>query len=63
MTTPAPPLLPNRHIRTAAGRRRAGRFAAGAGDPLAADLLAAHHAAVGLVPGARVWWVDRVSLR
>ncbi|RDG37831.1 hypothetical protein DVH02_12595 [Streptomyces corynorhini] len=31
------------------------RFAAGAGDPLAAHLLAAHHAAVGSVPDARVW--------
>ncbi|MET8684617.1 hypothetical protein ABZV77_10425 [Streptomyces sp. NPDC004732] len=31
------------------------RFAAGAGDPLAAYLLAAHHAAVGTVPEARVW--------
>ncbi|AXE27973.1 hypothetical protein C0216_30975 (plasmid) [Streptomyces globosus] len=31
------------------------RFAAGAGDPLAAHLLAAHHAAVGLTPDARVW--------
>ncbi|MFJ3205816.1 hypothetical protein [Streptomyces sp. NPDC086989] len=31
------------------------RFAAGAGDPLAAHLLASHHAAVGLTPDARVW--------
>ncbi|MFE2943336.1 hypothetical protein ACFXKG_30430 [Streptomyces sp. NPDC059255] len=31
------------------------RFAAGAGDPLAAHLLAAYHAAVGSVPDARVW--------
>ena len=31
------------------------RFAAGAGDPLAAHLLAAHHAAVGTEPEARVW--------
>ncbi|MFC9734341.1 hypothetical protein ACFWGM_32820 [Streptomyces roseolus] len=31
------------------------RFAAGAGDPLAAHLLAAHHAAVGQSPDARVW--------
>ncbi|MFI1675802.1 MULTISPECIES: hypothetical protein [unclassified Streptomyces] len=31
------------------------RFAAGAGDPLAAHLLEAHHAAVGTVPEARVW--------
>ncbi|MET9957302.1 hypothetical protein ABZ135_37900, partial [Streptomyces sp. NPDC006339] len=31
------------------------RFAAGAGDPLAAHLLAAHHAAVGQNPDARVW--------
>ncbi|MFF1594113.1 hypothetical protein ACFVY0_39385 [Streptomyces sp. NPDC058286] len=31
------------------------RFAAGAGDPLAAYLLAAHHAAVGTEPEARVW--------
>ncbi|MFJ5726202.1 hypothetical protein [Streptomyces sp. NPDC093149] len=30
-------------------------FAAGAGDPLAAHLLAAHHAAVGSPPDARVW--------
>ncbi|WP_326794053.1 hypothetical protein OHA79_52565 (plasmid) [Streptomyces sp. NBC_00841] len=31
------------------------RFAAGAGDPLAAHLLAAHHAAVGRIPDARIW--------
>ncbi|MFJ4320586.1 hypothetical protein ACIP46_35675 [Streptomyces lavendulae] len=31
------------------------RFAAGAGDPLAAHLLASHHAAVGVTPDARVW--------
>ncbi|MFI9155710.1 hypothetical protein [Streptomyces sp. NPDC053367] len=31
------------------------RFAAGAGDALAAHLLAAHHAAVGQPPDARVW--------
>ncbi|NXY94451.1 hypothetical protein HYE82_08605 [Streptomyces sp. BR123] len=31
------------------------RFAAGAGDALAAHLLASHHAAVGLAPEARVW--------
>lgn len=31
------------------------RFAAGAEDPLAAHLLASHHAAVGLTPDARVW--------
>ncbi|MFF9690510.1 hypothetical protein [Streptomyces sp. NPDC014623] len=31
------------------------RFAAGAGDPLAAHLLAAHHAAVGRSPDARIW--------
>ncbi|MEV5644125.1 hypothetical protein AB0L67_28850 [Streptomyces flaveolus] len=31
------------------------RFAAGAGDPLAAHLLAAHHAAVGVAPDARLW--------
>ncbi|MET9438989.1 hypothetical protein [Streptomyces sp. NPDC006551] len=31
------------------------RFAAGAGDPLAAHLLAAHHAAVGQSPDARIW--------
>jgi hypothetical protein len=31
------------------------RFAAGAGDPLAAHLLAAHHAAVGRSPDARLW--------
>ncbi|MEV6576429.1 hypothetical protein [Streptomyces sp. NPDC051577] len=31
------------------------RFAAGAGDALAAHLLAAHHAAVGQSPDARVW--------
>ncbi|MFE3931306.1 hypothetical protein [Streptomyces sp. YIM B13508] len=32
------------------------RFAAGAGDPLAAHLLAAHHAAVGhSSPDARIW--------
>ncbi|MFF8610983.1 hypothetical protein ACF06X_34320 [Streptomyces sp. NPDC015346] len=31
------------------------RFAAGAGDPLAAHLLAAHHAAVGQSPDARLW--------
>ncbi|MET8751379.1 hypothetical protein ABZW32_14960 [Streptomyces sp. NPDC004667] len=31
------------------------RFAAGAGDALAAHLLAAHHAAVGRTPDARVW--------
>ncbi|SFT22198.1 hypothetical protein SAMN04487982_110172 [Streptomyces sp. ok210] len=31
------------------------RFAAGAGDPLAAHLLAAHHAAVGCSPDARIW--------
>ncbi|WP_329391437.1 hypothetical protein OG625_40175 (plasmid) [Streptomyces sp. NBC_01351] len=31
------------------------RFAAGAGDALAAHLLASHHAAVGLAPDARVW--------
>ncbi|WP_405933635.1 hypothetical protein [Streptomyces sp. NBC_00827] len=31
------------------------RFAAGAGDPLAAHLLASHHAAVGLSPDARLW--------
>ncbi|MEU9530585.1 hypothetical protein AB0D58_35190 [Streptomyces sp. NPDC048210] len=31
------------------------RFAAGAGDPLAAHLLAAHHAAVGRSPEARIW--------
>lgn len=30
-------------------------FAAGAGDPLAAHLLAAYHAAVGSVTDARVW--------
>ncbi|MET9661379.1 hypothetical protein [Streptomyces sp. NPDC006510] len=30
-------------------------FAAGAGDPIAAHLLAAHHAAVGTPPDARVW--------
>ncbi|WP_327310093.1 hypothetical protein OG730_43775 (plasmid) [Streptomyces sp. NBC_01298] len=33
------------------------RFAAGAGDALAAHLLAAHHAAVGQSPDARVWRV------
>ncbi|MFD6186777.1 hypothetical protein [Streptomyces goshikiensis] len=31
------------------------RFAAGAGDALAAHLLASHHAAVGLTSDARVW--------
>lgn len=31
------------------------RFAAGAEDPLAAHLLAAHHAAVGISPDARLW--------
>ncbi|MFC9608039.1 hypothetical protein ACFTTN_31920 [Streptomyces niveus] len=31
------------------------RFAAGAGDPLAAHLLAAYHAAVGSLPDARIW--------
>ncbi|WP_247698277.1 hypothetical protein [Streptomyces sp. RK75] len=31
------------------------RFAAGAGDPLAAHLLATHHAAVGWFIDARVW--------
>ncbi|WP_236711249.1 hypothetical protein [Streptomyces sp. 150FB] len=31
------------------------RFAAGAGDPLAAHLLAAYHAAVGSVADARAW--------
>lgn len=31
------------------------RFAAGAGDPLAAHLLAAHHAAAGHNPDARLW--------
>ncbi|MGW6457696.1 hypothetical protein ACWF94_17580 [Streptomyces sp. NPDC055078] len=31
------------------------RFAAGAGDALAAHLLAAHHAAVGRSPDARLW--------
>ncbi|WP_314614692.1 hypothetical protein [Streptomyces stackebrandtii] len=31
------------------------RFAAGVGDPLAAHLLAAHHAAVGQEPDARAW--------
>lgn len=31
------------------------RFAAGAGDPLAAHLLAAHHAATGHSPDARIW--------
>ncbi|MET8572264.1 hypothetical protein [Streptomyces sp. NPDC004783] len=31
------------------------RFAAGAGDPLAAHFLAAHHAAVGTTPDARLW--------
>ncbi len=31
------------------------RFAAGAGDPLAAHLLAAYHAAVGTAPDARLW--------
>ncbi|MGW3118491.1 hypothetical protein ACWDBW_15370 [Streptomyces sp. NPDC001107] len=31
------------------------RFAAGAEDPLAAHLLAAHHAAVGIPPDARLW--------
>ncbi|MGW6857840.1 hypothetical protein [Streptomyces xanthophaeus] len=31
------------------------RFAAGAGDPLAAHLLAAHHAAIGPTTEARVW--------
>ncbi|MCM2393914.1 hypothetical protein [Streptomyces albipurpureus] len=31
------------------------RFAAGAGDPLAAHLLAAHHAAVGCETDARLW--------
>lgn len=31
------------------------RFAAGAGDALAAHLLASHHAAVGRLPDARVW--------
>ncbi|MCZ4103014.1 hypothetical protein [Streptomyces sp. H39-C1] len=32
-----------------------GRFAAGAGDELAAHLLAMHHAAVGYTPDARLW--------
>jgi hypothetical protein len=32
------------------------RFAAGAGDPLAAHLLAVYHAAVGPLPDARVWY-------
>lgn len=31
------------------------RFAAGGEDPLAAHLLAAHHAAVGVSPDARLW--------
>lgn len=31
------------------------RFAAGAGDPLAAHLLAAHHAAIGPTTEARAW--------
>ncbi|MFH8894497.1 hypothetical protein [Streptomyces sp. NPDC017949] len=31
------------------------RFAAGAGDALAAHLLACHHAAIGLTSDARVW--------
>ncbi|RKN36718.1 hypothetical protein D7294_29815 [Streptomyces hoynatensis] len=31
------------------------RFAAGAGDPLAAHLLAVHHAACGNTPQARIW--------
>ncbi|MFJ3310315.1 hypothetical protein ACIPSA_46465 [Streptomyces sp. NPDC086549] len=31
------------------------RFAAGGEDPLAAHLLAAHHAAVGISPDARLW--------
>ncbi|MFD7056938.1 hypothetical protein ACFWBS_53360 [Streptomyces mirabilis] len=31
------------------------RFAAGGDDPLAAHLLAAHHAAVGINPDARLW--------
>lgn len=31
------------------------RFAAGGEDPLAAHLLAAHHAAVGVGPDARLW--------
>ncbi|MFB7411423.1 hypothetical protein ACFCZ2_30015 [Streptomyces sp. NPDC056202] len=31
------------------------RFAAGAGDPLAAHLLAAHHAAIGPTADARAW--------
>ncbi|MFI8201113.1 hypothetical protein ACIF6K_32075 [Streptomyces sp. NPDC085942] len=31
------------------------RFAAGAGDPLAAHLLAAHHAAIGPTADSRAW--------
>ncbi|MDQ0994717.1 hypothetical protein [Streptomyces sp. V3I7] len=31
------------------------RFAAGGEDPLAAHLLAAHHAAIGISPDARLW--------